>query len=39
MRVKLADDVKQDLLQDLNLLPVWMASIAKKVCNDHDFAL
>jgi Family of unknown function (DUF6088) len=39
MRVKLADDVKQDLLQDLDLLPGWMASIAKKVCNDPDFAL
>jgi Family of unknown function (DUF6088) len=39
MRVKLADDVKQDLLQDLDLLPVWMASIAKKVCNDPDFAV
>jgi Family of unknown function (DUF6088) len=39
MRVKLADDVKQDLLQDLDLLPGWMASIAKKVCNDHDFAV
>jgi Family of unknown function (DUF6088) len=39
MRLKLADDVKQDLLQDLDLLPGWMASIAKKVCNDPDFAL
>jgi Family of unknown function (DUF6088) len=39
MRVKLADDVKQDLLQDLDLLPGWMASIAKKVCNDPDFAV
>jgi hypothetical protein len=39
MRVKLADDVKQDLLQDLDLLPGWMASIAKKVCNNHDFAV
>jgi hypothetical protein len=39
MRVKLADDVKQDLLQDLDLLPGWMASIAKKVCNDSDFAV
>jgi hypothetical protein len=39
MRVKLADDVKQDLLQDLDLLPGWMALIAKKVCNDHDFAV
>jgi hypothetical protein len=39
MRVKLADDVKQDLLQDLDLLPGWMASIAKKVCNDPAFAV
>jgi Family of unknown function (DUF6088) len=39
MRVKLADDVKQDLLQDLDLLPGWMASIAKKVCDDPDFAV
>jgi Family of unknown function (DUF6088) len=39
MRVKLADDVKQDLLQDLDLLPGWMALIAKKVCNDPDFAV
>lgn len=39
MRVKLADEVKQDLLQDLDLLPGWMAAIAKKVCNDPDFAL
>jgi Family of unknown function (DUF6088) len=39
MRLKLADDVKQDLLQDLDLLPSWMASIAKKVCNDPDFAV
>jgi hypothetical protein len=39
MRLKLADDVKQDLLQDLDLLPGWMASIAKKVCNDPDFAV
>jgi Family of unknown function (DUF6088) len=39
MRVKLADDVKQDLLQDLDLLPGWMASIAKKVCKDPDFAV
>jgi hypothetical protein len=39
MRLKLADDVKQDLLQDLDLLPSWMAPIAKKVCNDPDFAL
>lgn len=39
MRVKLADDVKQDLLQDLDLLPGWMVSIAKKVCNNHDFAV
>jgi hypothetical protein len=39
MRLKLADDVKQDLLQDLDLLPGWMASITKKVCNDPDFAV
>jgi Family of unknown function (DUF6088) len=39
MRLKLADDVKQDLLQDLDLLPGWMALIAKKVCNDPDFAV
>jgi Family of unknown function (DUF6088) len=39
MRVKLADDVKQDLLQDLDLLPGWMASIARKICNDPDVAL
>jgi Family of unknown function (DUF6088) len=39
MRVKLADDVKQDLLQDLDLLPGWMASIAKKICHDLDFAV
>jgi hypothetical protein len=39
MRVKLADDVKQDLLQDLDLLPGWMASIARKVCNDPNVAL
>jgi Family of unknown function (DUF6088) len=39
MRVKLADDVKQDLLQDLDLLPGWMASIARKICNDPDVSL
>jgi hypothetical protein len=38
MRAKLPDDVKQDLLQDLDLLPDWMASIARKVCNDQHFA-
>jgi hypothetical protein len=39
MRAKLPDDVKQDLLQDLDLLPGWMASIARKVCSDADLAV
>jgi hypothetical protein len=39
MRSKLPDDVKQDLLQDLNLLPGWMALIAKNVCSDADLAV
>jgi Family of unknown function (DUF6088) len=39
MRAKLPDDVKQDLLQDLDLLPGWMASIARKVCRDSDLAV
>jgi hypothetical protein len=39
MRAKLPEDVKQDLLQDLDLLPGWMASIAKKVCDDSDLAV
>jgi hypothetical protein len=39
MRAKLPDDVKKDLLQDLDLLPGWMASIARKVCSDLDLAV
>jgi hypothetical protein len=39
MRVKLADDVEQDLLQDLDLLLGWMVLIAKKVCCDPSFAV
>jgi hypothetical protein len=39
LRAKLPDDVKQDLLQDLDLLPSWMASIAKKVCSSSDLAV
>ena len=39
MRAKLPDAVKQDLLQDLDLLPGWMASIARKVCADSDLAV
>jgi hypothetical protein len=39
MRVKLADDVKRDLLQDLDLLPGWMALIARKICRDPDLAV
>jgi hypothetical protein len=39
LRARLTDDVKQDLLRDLDLLPGWMASIAKQVCNDSDVAV
>jgi Family of unknown function (DUF6088) len=39
MRAKLPDEVKQDLLQDLDLLPGWMASIARKVCERSDMAV
>ena len=34
MRMKLGDDIKQDLIKDVNLLPVWIAAIAKQVCSD-----
>jgi hypothetical protein len=39
MRARLADDVKQDLLRDLELLPAWMASIAKQVCDNSSIAI
>jgi hypothetical protein len=39
MRTSLAIEVKQDLIQNLDLLPDWMVSIARKVCNDPDFAV
>jgi len=39
MRMRLGDDVKQDLIKDVNLLPVWMASIAKQVCSDLTVAV
>jgi Family of unknown function (DUF6088) len=39
LRMRLADDVKQDLLQDLDLLPGWMVAIARQVCIDPDLAV
>lgn len=39
LRDRLTDDVKQDLMRDLDLLPGWMVSIAKKVCNDTEIAV
>jgi hypothetical protein len=39
LRVRLTDDVKQDLLRDLELLPAWMASIAKRVCDNSSIAI
>ena len=39
LRLRLGDDVKQDLIKDVNLLPAWMAAIAKQVCNDPTVAV
>jgi hypothetical protein len=39
LRVRLADDVKLDLLRDLELLPAWMASITQRVCDNLDIAV
>jgi Family of unknown function (DUF6088) len=39
LRVRLTDDVKLDLLRDLELLPAWMALIAKQVCDNSDTAV
>jgi hypothetical protein len=39
MRMKLGDDIKQDLIKDVNLLPVWMAAIARQVCSDLTVAV
>jgi Family of unknown function (DUF6088) len=39
LRARLADDVKQELLRDLELLPAWMASIAKRVCDNSSIAI
>jgi Family of unknown function (DUF6088) len=39
LRARLADDVKQDLLRDLDLLPGWMAAIARQVCDNLDDAV
>jgi hypothetical protein len=39
LRVRLTDDVKRDLLRDLDLLPGWMASIAQQVCDNLDTAV
>jgi Family of unknown function (DUF6088) len=39
LRARLANDVKQDLRQDLDLLPGWIAAIARQVCFDSDLAV